>query len=564
MPRIRNRSNKESARSRIAWLCLLLSIAGLAAQTVRVHVFPDERVARQAKNQYWAHVNVSTSRGSISDRSGLPLAISVPSLSFFIDPMFWNTENAHLLEPYFGTSMAERFASPMGGRFRWVVRKMPISLAKELTDQKIPGLFTIDESQRMYPHGELASHVIGFCDIDDNGLSGLEKEWNEVLYSPPQTRTFVREARGGLLDFIGSNAGAFQKGVGSLRLTIDSRIQQIVEWKLKQGALETKSSWGVGICVDPKTGAVLAMASYPWIDLNDRRAFSDQETLRNSAIGRVYEPGSTFKPIMLGIAMEMGHAARGEQFHCSGRVRISDGTIGDVSAHGRLDLPGLLVKSCNTGMATLGNRMNAHKVYGMLKQFGFGTRSDIEISGEEEGLLRTPEEWLGTARANIAIGQGLAVTPLQLVMAISAIANGGELLKPYIIAEVKNGSGRVVHEGRKRVRNAVLGPATCTYLREALYRTVEEGTGKGAKVKGVKLAGKTGTAQIASRGEYAKGQYVSSFIGFWPYDEPEYVMLIAYGEPKGGRYYGGQIAAPVFKEIVEDMEQISVASRAER
>jgi cell division protein FtsI (penicillin-binding protein 3)/stage V sporulation protein D (sporulation-specific penicillin-binding protein) len=392
-------------------------------------------------------------------------------------------------------------------------------------------------------------------------LSGIEREWNNVLFSPTQTRLFVRNARGNLLDLIGSNAGTLQVGAGDIRLTLDSKVQQIIEWKLRQGALDTGSKWGVGICVDPRTGEIIAMASYPWIDLNDRANFGNADSLRNNAIGRVYEPGSTFKPIMLGIAKEMGVAPSDEKFFCRGRLAIADGMIRDVSAHGALDQEGLLIKSCNTGMATIGNRVSPHKTYGMLRQFGFGTKSDVEISGEEEGLLRSPEEWLGMAKANVAIGQGLAVTPLQLVMGISAIANGGELLKPYIIAEVRNASGKVIHQGRKRVRTAVLSPETCAWLREVLSKTVNIGTGKAARVEGAELAGKTGTAQVALQGSYAKGQYVSSFIGFWPHKKPEYVLLIVLGEPSGGRYYGGEIAAPVFKAIVEDMSRLTVASK---
>jgi cell division protein FtsI (penicillin-binding protein 3)/stage V sporulation protein D (sporulation-specific penicillin-binding protein) len=516
---------------------------------------------RQSQNQYWANIDVSTSRGDIRDRNDIPLAISVPSVSFFIDPAYWQTASADVLEDCFGHQVARKFAKPLRGRFHWVARKVPADTAQPLIDKKAPGLFTVRESRRMYPHGELASHVIGFCDIDDYGLSGVEMAWNKALYSPPQRRSFVKDAKGNLLDLIGSNAGTLQAGTGSIQLTLDSKIQQIVEWRLKEGAESSGAKWGAGICVNPQTGEILAMASYPWIDLNDRKNFGDAETLRNNVIGRVYEPGSTFKPIVLGIAKEMGLASNGDRFHCSGRAAIADGVIKDVSAHGDLTLEGLLIKSCNIGMASIGNKMNSLKSYGMLKQFGFGVKSDVEIAGEEEGLMRTPEEWLGMARANIAIGQGLAVTPLQLAMAISAIANGGDLLKPYIIAEVKNAHGEAIYKGKKRVRNTVLSPKTTAWLREALYKTVETGTGKSARVADIALAGKTGTAQIAVRGVYTKGQYVSSFVGFWPYQKPSYILLVVLGEPGKGKYYGGEIAAPVFRAVVEDMSQIYVAAK---
>jgi len=472
--------------------------------------------------------------------------------------MYWSPASADVLEEFFGQGIAEKFSKNVSGRFHWVVRKVPMEIANRIIEMKIPGLFTIRESNRMYPHSELASHVVGFCDIDDYGLSGVEREWNKVLFSPPQNRLFARDARGNLLDLIGRNAGTFKTGGGSVKLTLDSKIQQIVEWKLKDGAEASKSKWGAGVCINPQTGEILAMVSYPWMDLNDRGSFKSPETLRNNVIGRVYEPGSTFKPIIMGIAKEIGLVANNAHFHCVGRLAIADGVMRDISAHGNLALEGLLIKSCNIGMATIGNRMNSHKTAGMLRQFGFGTKTNVEIAGEEDGLVRTPEEWLGMTKSNIAIGQGLAVTPLQLAMGIGAIANGGQLLKPYIIAEVKNADGKIIHQGEKRVRCSVLSSQTASWLRSTLYKAVEEGTGKVARVKDIPIAGKTGTAQMAYSGAYKAGRYVSSFIGFWPYEKPEFLLLIVLGEPGGGKIYGGEIAAPIFQAVVEDMTQLSL------
>ena len=275
MPKIKGRVQRESWHTRSAWILVFACMILLVAQTVRVHLFPDRRIVRQSERQYWAQVPISTSRGDIRDRNGIPLAISVPSVSFYIDPQFWSPANWKTLGEYFGEKVSERFSKPLPGRFHWVVRKVPADMAQGLIDRKLPGLFTIRDSQRMYPHGELASHVIGFCDIDDCGLSGVEREWNSILYSPPQTRLFVRDAKGGLLDLIGSNAGTLQVGSGSIKLTLDSKIQQIIEWKLKEGAVSSGSKWGVGVCVNPKTGEILAMASYPWMNLNDRESFSN-------------------------------------------------------------------------------------------------------------------------------------------------------------------------------------------------------------------------------------------------------------------------------------------------
>ena len=537
----------------------------LAIQTLRVHLNPDPRIISQSQNQYWAEVKVSTSRGDIFDRNGVPLAISVPVSSIFIDPKLWPTESADTLEPLFGKRASEKFSKTLPGRFHWVERKLSNEKAFTLLDKKIPGLGSIRENQRQYPHGQLGAHVLGYSDVDDMGLAGVELAWNNVLYSPAQTRLLVRDAQGKLLDLVGSNAGILEHGYGDIRLTLDSRFQQIVEWKLKEGIDETKAEWGAVVCVDPSNGEVLAMASYPTINPNDRSTFKNAEATRNNAIGRVYEPGSTLKPIIMGMAMDMGVTSRGHQFYCGGRVSVADGVIRNVNsvAHGMETPQTTLVKSCNVGMALLGMRLEKYKAYNMLKQFGFGEKTGIEIAGEEEGLLRTPEQWLGIVPANIAIGQGLAVTPIQLAMAISAIANGGSLLKPYLVAEVKNSKGEKIYQGKKRARAIVLTKKVSSWLRDTLRLTVVQGTAKGAKTDLAEIAGKTGTAQVATRGNYIKGQYVSSFVGFWPYKSPKYVLLVVLGEPKG-RYYGGEIAAPVFKSIVEDLVNIDPNSSQQK
>jgi cell division protein FtsI (penicillin-binding protein 3)/stage V sporulation protein D (sporulation-specific penicillin-binding protein) len=537
-------------------------IGCLAVRTVFVHVFPDERIKEQSQNQYWVYVPVAASRGDIRDRNGQVLALSVSSTSFSIDPDYWSAESADALAPFFGRDISNKFRTKLSGKFHWVKRNVPRDIAKQVVDQKIPGLSAVRESHRIYPHSELASHVIGFCDIDNYGLSGIEREWHNALFSKSQNRFFVRDARYNLHDLIGSNSGMLDTGAGSVKLTLDSRIQQIVERELGNGAKKYDAKWGAGVCVNPQTGEIYAMASYPSVDLNNRESFNNSEKLRNNVTGRVYEPGSTFKPIILGIAKEMGVVSDNFYFKCTKKIRVADKDINDVAAHGNVTLEGLLIKSCNTGMAFIGNnkKMTSHAAWGMLKQFGFGIKSGVELSGEEEGLLRNPDEWHGVTKANIAIGQGLAVTPLQLAIGISAIANGGETLKPYIVEEVKNSNGEIIHQGQRRVRNSVLNAKTAEWLRRALYKTVEEGTGKAAGIKGIPIAGKTGTAQIAASGTYAKGRYASSFVGFWPYEKPEYLLLIVIGEPQG-KYYGSEIAAPVFKAVVEDMAKLALFAK---
>ena len=555
--------SKEYIRSRVVWSLVYFVIALLAAATAWIQLKPDKRIVQQSEKQYWANVAVSASRGDITDRNNIPLAVSIPATSFFIDPKFWNPKSADILEPTFGKEIAKKFSVNLNGRFYWVTRNMAVSEATKLADQKIPGLYTLTEKKRVYPHGPLAFHVLGFCDIDGYGQAGVELAWNHVLFSPPRTRFLTRGTQGVLKGIIGENQ-ASKDTSGSIKLTLDSKIQQIVEWRLKEAAQETKSSWGAAVCVDPWTGEVVALASYPTLDANDRNSLTEnKEATRNNVIGRVYEPGSILKPITMSLAMDYGTAQQSSRYRCTGSIVIADKVINDVNkkAHGIQNLTQVLMNSCNIGMSIISGGVPRHKAYGMLKQFGFGDKTGVEMSGEEEGLIRPPEEWLGSSTANVFIGQGIAVTPLQAVMATASIVNGGYLLKPYIISEVKDHDGKILHQGGRQVRYQALSNKTAAFICEAMKKVVSEGGGILAKSDIVDIAGKTGTAQVAASGEYVKGLHVASFVGYWPADKPRYVMLISLGEPKGGKFYGGQIAAPAFKAIAEDITQVIPMTR---
>ncbi len=559
MPRIRRPQNDGPRRSHSIWFAALAVLCVLAAGTAKAQLWPDRRIVQQSQKQYWANVAVSASRGRIEDRNGIPLAISVPTTSFFIDPKYWDPASADKLAPTFGKETVKKFSQTLPGRFHWVGRNLPKEKADKLEAKKIPGLYTLSEKQRIYPHESLAFHVLGFCDIDEYGQAGIELEWNHILYSPPRTRFLTRDSKGRTMDIMGGKSGIVKDTAGSIKLTIDSRIQQILEWRLSDGAKAVDAGWAAGVCVDPYTGEIVALASYPTLNPNDRKNLSNINAVRNNALGRVFEPGSIFKPITMSIALETGAASRSTTYNCKGTMRLFDKTMSDVNkrAHGVQNLEQVLMNSCNIGMSLMSMNVPKYQAYGMLRQFGFGEKSEVEMAGEEAGLIKEPEAWLGTVPANIFIGQGIAVTPLQQVMAISCIANGGRLLKPYVVSEVRDSTGKIIHKGERRVRYQVISKETADFVRGAMRRVVSEGGGKLADTDKTEIAGKTGTAQIAQSGKYTKGQYVASFVGFWPADKPRYVMLVSIGEPKGKKYYGGQIAAPVFKNIVEDVVQLS-------
>ena len=309
--------------------------------------------------------------------------------------------------------------------------------------------------------------------------------------------------------------------------------------------------------MNPNTGEILAMASWPSYDPDNRKDL-DIASLSNSVVSRGYEPGSTFKPIYLGVALDRGLTRKDEVFFCPAKLKVADGFIRESSsnvAFGNIDTAQLLIKSSNVGMAQIGIRANKAKMYESLMALGFGQESDIELPGIAKGILLYPESWRGITPANIAIGQGLAVTPLQLITAMGAIVNGGRLMSPYIVKEAMNSLGEIVYKGEPKVMREVYTPETTAWIRSAMRRVVTEGTGKRAATTITDLAGKTGTAQVPEGGKYSRNRYVASFIGFWPYEDPKYLMLVVIGEPTSGRIYGGELAAPPFKAIVEEMAE---------
>lgn len=545
------------------WILVFLCFGVLVWRVGSLQLLPDPRVQRQSQRQYWNHIPVSTNRGFIYDKNGNALALSVPTSSFFIDPLFWDPADGSKLKGILPQSVITTISSPLKGRFVWLARKVDEKTAEKVRALNLRGIYELSEKKRLYPNNALLAHVIGFCDVDDRGLSGIEMVWDKALYSPPGVRVLAKESSGKNLDVTGFSETRHARGVGSVTLTVDSRIQFIVERRLNEGAAEHGAKWGSIVCLDPKSGAVLAMASWPSFDPNRRSDLTDAKRIINNSIGRTYEPGSTFKPMVLGIALERGSVSKGEVFNCPYRIEVADGHVSEATnrGYGRLSVPEILVKSSNTGMAQIGLRVKASDMYNGVREWGFGQSVGIELNGVETGLLSTPEQWRGVVPSNIAIGQGLAVTPLHLATALAAIANGGDLLRPFIVSDVRNAEGHILYSGERMVLREVLSRQTAQWLRTVLRDAVKKGTGRGADIQGMELAAKTGTAQVAEKGKYVKGKWVASFGGFWPAERAEYVLLVVIGEPSKGKYYGGDVAAPVFRRIMEDMMQIGLTAK---
>ncbi|CAM1381304.1 peptidoglycan D,D-transpeptidase FtsI family protein [Fretibacterium fastidiosum] len=520
------------------------------------HCFPSPRIIQQSQHQYWRRVPMRADRGIIQDERENALVISEPVSSFAVDPSLLTSDEALALQGALSEDLLARLAQAGDSQFMWLRRKVSPKEGADLRALNLRALLDIGEQDRRYPNQSLLAHVLGFCDIDNRGLAGIEQAWDSTLYNPPGYRILVRRP-GAQSAVLVNDVSKQRRTTPVVTLTVDSRMQYVVEKHLFKTAKDNGAKWAAAVCMDPWTGAILSMASWPPFDPGDRRSLAS-EALSNNAISRGYEPGSTLKPLVMGIALENGWARTNETFNCPARLKVADGYVAEAAskAMGRIDTAHLIIKSSNVGMAQIGIRAEKAKMYESLRAMGFGQESDIELPAVAEGIVPFPEQWRGVVPANIAIGQGLAVTPLQLINATAAIVNGGRLMSPYIVKKATNSMGETVYEGSPLVLREVLTPETARWLRKAMRDAVVEGTGRRAETKVTRLAGKTGTAQVPEGGKYSRHRYVASFIGFWPYEDPKYLMLLVIGEPAGGRYYGGELAAPPFRAIVEEMAEL--------
>ena len=536
------------------WLLVFVIFIVFAWRISQYHLNPDYRVLAQAQRQYWSRIPINADRGTIQDREGNILALSVPVSSYYIDSEYWDPYSAKELNGIFPASVINKISKENEGRFIWVARKVSPNTTEKLADKDLKGLYELKEKLRFYPNNSLMAQTLGFCDIDDKGQAGIELAWNTTLYEPAGYRLSTKKNLGRLEKRL-----HIKKGIPTVVLTLDAKIQFIIEKALNESIADNKAKWGAAVCMDPNNGEVLAMASWPTFNPNERNGLLNTGATINNVVSRTYEPGSTLKPVIMGIAIEKGYVRANEVFKCPAVLKVADGSISEAykgSSFGNLTPAEIISKSSNVGMAQIGIRVKPAEMYQSLIDWGFGSVPGIELNGIEKGLVSPSSQWKGVVPANIAIGQGFAVTPLQLVTALSAIVNGGHLLKPYLVKSASDSDGNVIYHGEKMVLRDVMSPATSAWLRGVMLETTASGTGKLANSKLLKIGTKTGTAQVAEKGKYVPNKYVASIAGFWPSDNPQYVVLIVIGEPTKGKYYGGEIAAPQLKRVAEEMLEL--------
>jgi cell division protein FtsI/penicillin-binding protein 2 len=537
-------------------LALFLVVMGLwaaaiSARLYQLQVVEHESYRLRASEQQHQMVDLAPPRGTIFDARGRQLAVSMAVDSAYVLPrqLADPADASKRIAPILGWSEAaarERLTDSR--RWVWLARQLDPPVAKALRDLGVEGLYFMEESKRFYPLDELAGPVLGFVGTDHSGLAGLEAAYNQVVSGRAVRRSFLRDALNGRavapgFSFIDAEPGA------DLHLTIDAAVQHIVEAELASALESTRARSGVVVLMQPQTGAILAMASQPGYNPN---RFGDYapERWRNPAVEFAFEPGSTFKAITAAAALERNLVDPMDVIDCElGAITLGSTRIRDHKPFGQLTFREVIARSSNVGAIKIGMRLDRSDFFDRVHAFGFGTATGIDLPGENPGIVRAVKNWSKYEAAYLSIGQGLSATPVQLVRAFAALANGGYLVDPHIVAAIDQGGRRAAPEHRPR-GEAVVGAATLRTVTRLLEAVVEEGGGRQAAVPGYRVAGKTGTAQKALPGVgYLPNRHVASFLGFVPSRRPEIVALVMLDDPQG-LYYGGEVAAPVFGAIM--------------
>ena len=513
-----------------------------------------EYLAR-AQRQQQRTIEITPKRGIIYDRNMRALAMSVPVKSAFAVPAEIADESlaARLLSGVLGVPqdvLEARMASSRS--FVWISRKLPPEKVEAIEGLNLKGVYFQDENQRFYPKRDLAAHVLGFVDPDEKGLAGIEYELDNQIRSKSEKIVVMADARQRWFD-----GGEAQRERGAnVILTLDEKIQYIAQRELLAAIEKTRAIAGSVIVVNPNTGEILAMANWPRFNPNAANEAASESRM-NRAVSALYEPGSTFKLITLAAAFDQDITRPNEVFDCeNGAIYIAGHRIRDHKPFGLLNVADILAQSSDVGAIKIAVRLGAPKFYEYIRAFGFGSPTGVDLPGESRGLLHRLENWSAISIGSVSMGQEIGVTPIQLITAVSAIANGGLLMKPHVVQTIKRGERIVPAEGPLAVPEPkrVIRPETAATLRRLMEGVVLSGTGKLARLDGWTAAGKTGSAQKIdpATGRYSPTQLIASFTGFAPISNPAVTILVSLDSPVG-LHEGGQVAAPVFKRIAEQV-----------
>jgi cell division protein FtsI (penicillin-binding protein 3) len=532
----------------------------MVGKAVYYQVFLNEWLADKALNQYEKVDVFSAKRGDIYDANNRKMAVSIDVVSVGAHPKQIKDVRATVkaLTDVFRLDRKELINNLYSTKpFVWVKRQITPKESKMLAELKLPGIVLKPEYSRFYPNKNLGAQVVGFCGLDGKGIEGVEYYYNKELQGAEDRVKVLRDALGRRFesektsgtDFLGNN----------LILTIDGAIQLITEKALEEAVIGFAGKSGIAIVMNPKTGGILALAHYPSYNPNTFREYPKGD-LRNRALTDPFEPGSTFKIFSIAAAIESGICKPTTVFNCeNGAYQVGTNVVHDTHSYGMLTVQEIIKYSSNIGAIKVGQTIGAEILYKTLRNFGFGEKTGIDCAGESPGVLSPYTRWRKIDAGTIAFGQGVSISAIQLVTATSAIANGGILVKPHLVHAITDANGQIIRKIDDGPVRRAISTETARTVRQMMKEVITTGgTGTNAALEGYTVCGKTGTAQKIINGAYARGKYVSSFVGIVPADHPEAVILVVVDEPSK-RYYGGTVAAPAFKRIaVETLGYLNI------
>lgn len=560
------RVSNVTVRKRILILLIVIVVlySVLITRLGYIQLYQGSWLSEKAEDLWSRDIPFEPKRGRILDRNGNVLAYNISVASVLAVPAQIKDAKTTASKLAKVLAMDENKVYKLITKRELMVRITPEGRriseekAKEVQALDLPGIVIAEDSKRVYPYGELAAHILGFAGVDNQGLTGLELVYDEALKGTKGAISFYADGKGGTMP---NQSTRFIPPTNGLDLvtTLDLTIQNILEREMEQAMLTYDPEGIIGIVVSPKTGEVLAMASYPTFDPGRYKEYPAELYNRNMPIWKMYEPGSTFKIITLAAALEEKKVnLKNEGFHDPGFVVVAGARMRcwKAGGHGSQSFLQVVENSCNPGFVALGQRLGKEKLFQYIKDFGFGEKTGIDLRGEATGLLFKLSRVGPVELATTAFGQGVSVTPIQQVMAVSAAVNGGKLFTPFLAKQwVDPKSGNVVNELQPQLKRSVISEETSKQVREALESVVANGTGFRAYIEGYRMGGKTGTAQkVGPTGHYLSNNHIVSFIGVAPTDDPELVIYVAVDNPKGIQF-GGVVSAPIVKNVMEQSLQ---------
>ena len=547
-----------NSRALVVLTCVFLFLTFLVFKLADIQIINSEELKYYAEKQQTKIESIKADRGLIYDRNGLLLAYNRDDISFYIDlrmlPEKKKIEVAEKFSEAFGKS-EKHYLKIMNqsGKTVCLEKKAKRDAALNLFDYKLPALFFREDPTRVYQYGVIGAHVLGYVNHEYVGVNGIEKSFEENLKGENGTRLVERNAIGDMITVADEETRQAIPG-DNLTLTIDKTYQRILTEELIKGLETYKGKSASGIIMNPKTGEILAIANAEDFDPNTYWKYDDFQR-KNRVITDTYEPGSTFKSITLAALLNEKICNESELVNVeNGKYKFRNSYIYDTRKNKYLTVKGVMEESSNIGIAKLIQKMDAETYYTYLRDFGFGTYTSLSLPGEVKGKLRTPLNWSKLTKTYMSFGYGLSVTPLQLTTAFCSVINGGILYEPQILKNQVDKNGMMIYELSPVSVRRVISEETSQRIRNILAGVVENGTGNKATIENISVGGKTGTAKIVENGKYVAGKYNSSFIGFFPVEDPKVACLIVVNEPELEKY-GSKVAAPIFKNVAERIVQ---------